>query len=193
MAKKSKKYVIFQAAAKLFKEFGYQATSMRQLAKEVGLEASSLYSHISSKQELLAQICMSEANKYLEHMNKVMKEEVEIIEILRLMSYFHIEVAVEDPVSATVFSDEWRYLEEPTLTNFRTIRKEYESRILHIIARGVNEGILVNEDPFILFQAFLSSFKWIYIYNRPGRELKKEEIKETITDVILRGLVLAKG
>ena len=132
MAKLTKKDLIFQAAARLFKEFGYQATSMRQLAKEVGLEASSLYSHISSKQELLAQICMSEANKYLDHMNKVMKEEVEIISILKAMSYFHIEVAVDDPVSATVFSDEWRYLEEPTLTEFRTIRKEYESRIIPV-------------------------------------------------------------
>ncbi len=189
MARISKKDKIFQAAARLFKEFGYQATSMRQLAKEVGLEASSLYSHISSKQELLAQICMSEANKYLEHMNKVMKEENDLLEILKNMSYFHIEVAVEDPVSATVFSDEWRYLEEPTLTEFRNIRKEYESRILHIIARGVNEEVLIDRDPSILFQTFLSSFKWIYIYNRPGRELDKEVLKVTITEVILRGMV----
>jgi AcrR family transcriptional regulator len=188
MAKLTKKEIIFQAAARLFKDYGYQATSMRQLAKEVGLEASSLYSHISSKQELLAQICMSEANKYLNHMNKVMKEDEGIIDILRAMSYFHIEVAVEDPVSATVFSDEWRYLEEPTLGEFRAIRKEYESRILHIIARGVNEEVLVNEDPFILFQAFLSSFKWIYIYNKPGRALDKDQVKKTITDVIIRGL-----
>ena len=87
MAKLTKKEIIFQAAARLFKDYGYQATSMRQLAKEVGLEASSLYSHISSKQELLAQICMSEANKYLNHMNKVMKEDEGIIDILRAMSF----------------------------------------------------------------------------------------------------------
>lgn len=188
MAKKGKKQEIFLAAAKLFKDHGYQASSMRQLAKEVGLEASSLYSHISNKQELLSQICLNEANKFLDNMNIVMEQHTDIMDILREISYFHIEVAIEDPISVTVFSDEWRHLEEPSLTEFRTIRKEYESRIRHIIARGVNEGVIINLDSFVLFQTFLSSFKWIYLWYKPGRQIDKEVLKKDITEVMLRGL-----
>ncbi len=187
MAINKKKDQIFTAAAKLFIEHGFKATSMRQLAKEVGLEASSLYSHISSKQELLAQMCMSEATKYLANLDQVMSVEKDIINVLRSISYFHIETAFEDPVSETVFTNEWRYLEEPTLSEFKRIRKDYESRILHVIAQGVNQSILIDKDPFILFQLFQSSFKWIYMYNKPSK-WNKEDVKHTLTEVLLKGI-----
>lgn len=188
MKKKTKKEKIHIAAAKLFKSHGYQASSMRQLAKEVGLEASSLYSHISSKQEILSQICLSEADKFLENMDRILSENDQVMDILREISYFHIEVALEDPVSVTVFNDEWKHLEEPSLTAFRQKRKEYESRILHIIAKGIHEGTIIDRDSFVLFQTFLSSFKWIYLWYKPSREIDKEVLKQDITEVMLRGL-----
>lgn len=188
MAIGGKKKEIYLAAARLFRDKGYQASSMRQLAKEVNLEPSSLYSHISSKQEILSQICMSEAKMYAEQMQKIISECVGVLEILRQISYFHIETAIEDPISATVFSDEWKHLEEPNLTSFRDSRKEYESKIREIITRGTSEGVLIDKDSFVLFQTFLSSFKWIYLWNKPGRNIDKEALKRDITDVILRGI-----
>lgn len=187
MAVKGKKQEIYLAAARLFKEKGYQASSMRQLAKEVNLEPSSLYSHIASKQEILSQICINEAEKYFQKMQSIMSEYTEILDILREISYFHIETAIEDPISATVFSDEWKHLEEPVLSQFRDIRKNYEAKIRHIIARGSNEGILIQRDSYILFQTFLSSFKWIYLINST-KKIDKEVLKKDITDVILKGL-----
>lgn len=188
MSKLSKKDIIFRAAARLFKEHGYQASSMRQLAKEVGLEVSSLYSHISSKQELLVEICMSQAQKYSAYLKDVMDSEEGCRDILRAMSYYHIEMAVEDSVSATVFNDEWKYLEEPTLSAFKSIRKEYESRLLDVIRQGVEEGTLIDEDPFIIYQTYLSSFKWIYIINKPGKNLDKKALQESISSIILKGI-----
>ena len=49
----SKKDVITQKAAALFKQKSYSATSMRELADDVGVEAPSLYNHIGGKSELL--------------------------------------------------------------------------------------------------------------------------------------------
>lgn len=184
----TKKEKIYIAAAKLFKTHGFQASSMRQLAKEVGLEASSLYSHISSKQEILSQICLSEAKKFLANMDQILSENQDVFEILKKISYFHIEMALEDPMSVTVFNDEWKHLEEPSLAQFRYMRKEYESRILHIIAKGIEEGSIIDRDSFVLFQTFLSSFKWLYLWYKPGRDIDKEGLKEDITEVMLRGL-----
>ncbi len=42
----SKREVIIKEASKLFKEKGFTATSMRDLAERVGVEAPSLYNHI---------------------------------------------------------------------------------------------------------------------------------------------------
>jgi len=189
MTKKiSKKDKIYIAAAKLFKKNGYQATSMRQLAKEVGLEASSLYSHISSKQEILSQICLNEANKFQDNLNLILTEEGDVFDLLRKISYFHIEMALEDPMSVTVFNDEWRHLEEPTISQFRSKRKAYEKQILDIIERGIDEDVIIKGDSFVLYQTFLSSFKWLYLWYRPGREIDKNSLKADIAGVILRGL-----
>ncbi|RYF93648.1 MAG: TetR/AcrR family transcriptional regulator, partial [Chitinophagaceae bacterium] len=63
----TRKDVIIAKAARLFREKGYSASSMRDLAEEVGVEAASLYNHISSKAEILQEICFKVANKFMSH------------------------------------------------------------------------------------------------------------------------------
>ena len=49
----TRKEEIIVTAAKLFKEKGFSAVTMRDIAKSVGIKAASLYNHINSKEELL--------------------------------------------------------------------------------------------------------------------------------------------
>ena len=49
----SRKEQIVNKAAKMFKQKGFVATSMRDLAAELGIEAASIYHHFKSKEELL--------------------------------------------------------------------------------------------------------------------------------------------
>ena len=67
----SKKQVIIGKAARLFREKGFAATSMRDLAEEVGVEAASLYNHIQSKAEILQDICFRTANLLTSHLEKI--------------------------------------------------------------------------------------------------------------------------
>ena len=57
IAKPSKRQIILEEAAKLFKDKGYGGTSMRDIAGQVGMEAASMYNHIKSKDEILEIIC----------------------------------------------------------------------------------------------------------------------------------------
>src|ERR1051325_4646194 len=67
----TRKDVIIAKAAKLFREKGFSATSMRDLAEHVGVEAASLYNHISSKAEILQEICFKTANNFMSHIEEV--------------------------------------------------------------------------------------------------------------------------
>ena len=56
MEKPDRKAEILSVAAKLFRERGYSAVSMRDLAQALDIKAASLYNHITSKQEILVLI-----------------------------------------------------------------------------------------------------------------------------------------
>ena len=64
-SKLSRREQIVLASAKLFREKGFEAASMRDIARALGIEAASLYSHIKSKDELLEIICFSMGDRLL--------------------------------------------------------------------------------------------------------------------------------
>lgn len=136
-----KKQQIYLEAARLFHHRGYAATSMRAIADAVDLEVSSLYSHIRSKEELLHEICFRVAGQFLEAIRQIRQKwddpRVQLEELLR----FHLRLALEDPTSATVFSDEWKHLRTDELAVFLDQRKQYEQQFLGIIREGQAMGI----------------------------------------------------
>ena len=64
MKQENRKDEIIQTATKLFKKKGYSAITMRDIAKEMGIKAASLYNHINSKQDILTTIIISLAEEY---------------------------------------------------------------------------------------------------------------------------------
>ena len=67
----TRKQEIIITASRLFKERGYNAISMRDLAAEMGIKAASLYNHISSKQEILGLIILKVAEEFTQHINTI--------------------------------------------------------------------------------------------------------------------------
>ena len=67
----TRKKQILHTAALLFKERGYSAVTMRDLAAAMDMKAASLYNHISGKQEILATIILEVAHEFTAGMDAV--------------------------------------------------------------------------------------------------------------------------
>lgn len=185
---KNRKKQIYQTAAKLFRKKGYKAATMRDIAEGVGLEVSSIYSHIKSKEELLIDICISCAEMYENGMNQILKTSCPPIEKINTLLDLHINIAFEYPVSVTVFNDEWRHLPDPYMTVFLEKRKEYESNFIDIIKSGVDQNSILDIDPYTTFHLIINSLKWLHYSSAKFTQSDKATKKDQLKKFILKGL-----
>src|SRR5260370_18212057 len=91
----SKKDTIIEKDSKLFREKGFGASSMRDLAVHVGVEAASLYNHIQSKSEILQAICFKVANEFISHLDAVEASNETILKKMEMIIRFHIRMMME--------------------------------------------------------------------------------------------------
>ncbi len=177
-----------EAAARLFRDKGFKATSVRDIAKAVDLKASSLYNHINSKDQILAEICFTNARRFLQGMEEVKraseKPEARLVGLIRL----HIEVAVSDLTSVTAFNDEWRYLPEPKLSAFLDMRRSYEQQFLEIIEKGIQKGVIRPIEPVVALYTIISSLRWLYDWYLPGKRIRVEDLEASICTLLFEGL-----
>lgn len=188
---KTKKQLIREAAARLFRDKGYSATSMRDLADAVHLRASSLYNHISSKEEILRDICFENAHRFLATMEEAEKMDGSATKKVMALLRLHIRTATEDLTSVTAFNDEWRHLSEPYLSEFKALRKNYEGRFQAIIETGIQSGEFQAIEPAIALHTLFSAVRWLYDWYKPGKKITAEVLEEQVGGLLMKGL--AKG
>jgi len=185
---RSRKDIIINEAARLIKEKGYIATTMRELARRVGIEASSLYNHIKSKEQILSEICFSLANKFTAEMLVIEQSEVSNIEKIKRLIRLHVIVNTKTSEMASVMNDEWRHLSEPELTQFLSLRENYENKFITIIDVGIGNSELRQLDARFTLYSMLSSIRWLQHWYTTEREESIEEIQENLIKLLLQGI-----
>src|SRR5438128_552207 len=118
-ANNTKREIIILQAAKLFKEKGYKAASMRELAALLGVEAASLYNHIEGKNDLLNAICMNVATRYTSHIDELENQKSPAIEKFEKLVRFHVREMMNNYEEVYVTDHDWRNMDEPFLSEYR--------------------------------------------------------------------------
>jgi AcrR family transcriptional regulator len=189
MAKISKKKEIIQKSAQLFREKGYAASSVRDIAQAVGLEPSSLYSHIKSKEDLLFAICMECSSHYNNAIDEALAIKGDDIEKLKKCIEIHIDLALNDPTSSTVFSDEWKHLPKERLEKFLQEKKEYERKFLNHLDKLNTSKRIKNIDPYIIMNSMISSTRWLHYSKKKWSNEEKIKTKNHILEMLVDGIL----
>lgn len=185
---RSRKDSIRQFARKLFREKGYAATSMRDLAKEVGIEPASLYNHIPSKEAILHEICFQMADAFFEALEKIDPFQASSEKALREAIHSHIEVIVQNLDASQVFFTEWRFLSEPELSNFKSLRRNYEAGFRRILEVGQGKGEFDFPDLKLTLFTIFSALNATYDLYKPKSGYNADQIALEIGDIIIHGI-----
>lgn len=179
---------IIQISSRMFRKKGYESTTMRDIAFEVGMEAASLYHHIQSKDEILNSICFQMAEKF----SLVMKEVNDIYfnaeERLRMAIKMHVELLTDNLDYSFVFLHEWRSLKEPHLAEFIKLRHAYENEFRLLVRHGIDEDVFDHVEEKFAVLSILSSVNWITEWYKPDGAMNPSEIATHISDFIMGGL-----
>ncbi|GAB2940534.1 TetR/AcrR family transcriptional regulator [Hymenobacter coalescens] len=186
--KPNRRQLILDEAAKLFKQKGFGGTSMRDLAREVGMEAASMYNHIKSKDEILDLICTRIAGIYISQLADIEQTEALYADKVKALIRLHIRLMVEDGAAVSVANNDWKYLPEPQLTAFKEARNSYEKGFARLIEQGIAAGEFQPVNVSVALFTILSAVRWVELWYRPGRELSAEELEDHIITMLLTGL-----
>ena len=178
---------VLEAAGELFRSHGYHATSMRDLARALGVQGSSLYAHVASKEELLWEIVRSAAHAFMTEAGRV-SAELPPAERLAALIRGHLRVIARQLSTATVFFHEWKFLSPELRAQVVAQRDAYEAHFRSAVASGVASGVFVTEDPKLAATFMLSALNWSYQWFDARGSLSLDELSAHYTALIFRAL-----
>ncbi|MEO6219384.1 MAG: TetR/AcrR family transcriptional regulator [Ginsengibacter sp.] len=184
----SKKDVIVRAASSLFKEKGYTATSMRDIAEAIGVEAPSLYNHIGSKKEILNEICLRIARLFTIHLKEVEINGETILAKIESIIRFHISMMIEEYRNVYISDHEWKHMPEPYLSDFKTQRRIYRTRLATLLQKGIDNSEIRPVNPYVAVLTILSAIGGIESWHRSGKRLDTKSLEENMLKILIEGL-----
>lgn len=174
--------LIRDVALRLFSTHGYEGTSMRQIASEVGVNAASLYNHYPSKQSILAAICDQTMRELLEGQDGALPnapttpEEVtsQLMAFVRMHTIYHIH----NSRACRIINRQLGSLAEPERSSAFDMRDRYEHRLREVIEKGVETGAFSVPDPRLASYAILAMGMHVSVwYSETGRLTPTEIVR----------------
>ena len=182
----SRRRELAHEAARLFAEKGYHGTSIGDLAGALGVRKGSLYAHIEGKQDLLYAMMREGAVAFHGALDAI-PERLPATEKIRLALRSHLRIVGEQLEVATVFVQEWKYLEGTRRDEILAERRRYEERIRNLFREGRDHSELRTDlDENLAALLFLSAANWAYTWLRPG--VATDELADRFFALLLEGM-----
>ena len=173
-------------AARLFAEKGYHGTSIGEIAEALGVQKGSLYAHIQSKQDLLYETMEEGARAFHGGLDAI-PDELPATGKIRLALRSHLRVVADQLDVATVFVQEWRYLEGERREEILGERRRYEERIRALFREGRELGELRSDlDDATAALLALSAANWAYTWLQPGRDT--DDFADRFYELVVNGI-----
>ncbi|MEE6187310.1 HTH-type transcriptional repressor KstR2 [Mycovorax composti] len=184
----AKKELILKTAATMFRERGFAASSMRDLAEKIGIEAASLYNHIQSKAQILEEIITGVAELCKNHLINIDKNNSTSLQKIESLIRFHTNMMIHHFEEYSVMVNEWMHLEKDKLNLFAQARREYVKRMEAIVQEGIDKGELKPIMPYVVVLNILSAVRGLEFWHRSAKSHSAKEIEENMVAHLIGGI-----
>jgi AcrR family transcriptional regulator len=181
---------ITRAAAELMAIHGYGGTSMRDVARAVGMQMASLYYHFDSKQELLVHIM----RVVMEELTAAVSTAIDAVDErdargrLEAAIVAHVRFQVDRRPDVIVADSEMRALEPGTRPEIVALRDRHQALFRGAIEQGRAQGVLVTDQPGIVTNSIITMATDVALWFRDEGRLSPEDVAEAIVRFVMDGI-----
>ena len=183
---------IVATAARLFKEKGYRATTLEDIAAAVGMLKGSLYYYIRSKEELLYLVVRDPIREVYSELEAIVAADLPFTEkiaraIANHMTVFHLHYP-----HIAVYLHDYRHLMDKLEQNVIETPKQYQRLWDTLLRQGIDAGEIRDDvDVTMAGYALLGMCNWAYRWYNPSGRLSPQEVADVFTKIALQGLTRA--
>jgi len=180
---------LLSAAAQVFAEKGYRATSMNDLADAVGISKATLYHYVSSKQQLLVELYEAVMQGTLYVVDRAGLLGLSPEEALRKVLVQRIVYICRHVRLVQIFVEEQGELPAEMVDRMRQGYGRREDAFVRLIERGVADGSFeLGVDPRVAARAIIGALTYVHKWYDPDGPRSPEELAEELADYLVRGL-----
>jgi TetR/AcrR family transcriptional regulator, cholesterol catabolism regulator len=179
---------IAQAAIRLFEKKGYHATSVQDIADEVGLQKGSLYHYISSKEDLLMKITHQSITNFNKTLEKIINLDLPVREKFSMAIESHLNSLTSNLQMSVVLLREAFSLGEEQHQVIQEATDRYLELWTNILDEGLKTGEFQHTDSRLTALAILGSCNWVYRWFNPNGALSAKEVANVFSNIFLKGI-----
>lgn len=190
----AKRAELLRIAARLFKEQGFKATRLLDVAREAGLDRATVYYYVGNKEELFREIVegvldanILEAERLMANPNRSWLERLHRIYVGLMVSYEENYPATFVYIQEVMH--EVRSEDSPWAQEFMVKTRRFEQLLLTFIREAIAAGELRSDiPPRIVEQALFGMLNWTYRWFKPGGAMTGQEVAEAFWSIFSHGM-----
>jgi len=187
--RKAARAQILRAAADLFRERGYQASTVDHIAARLGMSKASLYTHFRAKEEMLAAISRETIEAFTRDLSLVLAAPLGAEDKLRRMVRQHVQFVIANRSFLTVFFGEEANLPARFARALAAQKDRYDKGVERIVEEGIRSGVFRDVPPRLVVFGILGMVNWVHKWYNPRGRWGAEEISAAFLSLIEGGLV----
>ncbi len=171
-AESQRRSEVVLTAGRLFRQHGYERTTVRELARAVGLQSGSLFHHFRSKEEILVAVMNNGIQEVLDGGHEALAHyrapADRLAALFRVHMWSMLHGAGGDAMNALVY--EWRSLSAPSQASVKALSDRYEAMWQQVVAAAVDAGLL-RGDARVIKRCVLGAMNLTVQWYKPGGRL----------------------
>jgi AcrR family transcriptional regulator len=180
---------ILRTAADLFRERGYRATTLDDIAARLGMSKASLYTYFRAKEEMLAAISRETIEGFTRELGVVLRSNLSPEDKLRRAVREHVRFVIANRSFLTVFFGEEANLPRRQARALAAQKDRYDKGVEAIVAEGIRRGVFRDLEPRLVVFGLLGMLNWVHKWYNPGGRWGAEEISGAFLALVEGGLL----